>query len=79
MEPGKPYLLHFNTSYIKVMKIKKGQKLRIYVLVRNNSFAEKNYGYGGEVCKETSNGTRIIETKIYAGNKYPSHIAVPVQ
>ncbi len=79
MAVGKPTLLNFNTSYIKVQKIKKGQRLRIYVSIRNNSFGEKNYGYGGVVSKETSNGARIIETKIYAGKKYPSYIAVPVQ
>lgn len=79
MVPGKPYLLHFNTSFFKVKKIRKGQRLRFYVSIRNNTFAEKNYGYGGIVSNETSTGPRIIETTIYAGKKYPSYIAVPVQ
>lgn len=79
MPIGKFTLLNFNTPYLRVQKIQKGQRLRFYVSIRNNSFGEKNYGYGGEVSKETANGPRIIETKIYAGKKYPSYISVPIQ
>ena len=79
MQPGKIVPLNFTHPFLNIKKIAKGMRLRISINVDNSPFNEKNYGFGGEVSKETTNAERIIEVKVYTGKKYPSYIVVPVQ
>lgn len=79
MKPGKPELLHFNNSFFRVMPVKKGERLILSIQIEDWWKNERNYGFGGVVSEETVTGPRNIEVKIYAGKKFPSYVAIPIQ
>ncbi len=70
--------LNFDHVFIYIKKINKGSKLRLVFQSINNPWSEKNYGFGGEVSKESTTESRVIEATILMGKKYPSKIILPI-
>jgi putative CocE/NonD family hydrolase len=77
-KPGEVVQLNFDGIYIYIKKITKGSKLRLVFQSINNPWLEKNYGFGGEVSKESSTALRIIEANILMGKTYPSKVVLPI-
>ncbi|MGG9961009.1 CocE/NonD family hydrolase [Ferruginibacter sp. SUN106] len=76
-KPGEIVVLNFDDIFLYIKKVSKGSKLRFIFQSSNNPWAEKNFGFGGEVSKETTTNPRIIEATILMGNKFASKIVVP--
>ncbi len=76
---GEVVLLNFDEVfiYLYIKKINKGSKLRLIFQSRNSPWAEKNFGFGGEVSKESTTQPRIIEATIQMSKKHASKIVVP--
>lgn len=79
MTPGITTLLHFNNAFITAQKIKKGNKIKIYILIENEMYVEKNYGFGGVVSSESAKGSRKIELTVYSGKRSKSYISIPIE
>jgi len=77
MKPGEVALHNFKDVFLYIKKIKQGNKLRFVLESVNSPNAEKNYGFGGVVSQETTNGPRIIKAIIHSSVKYPSRIVLP--
>ena len=77
-KPGQPVLLNFEQTFVYIKKIQKGSKLRLVFQSINNPWSEKNYGFGGEVSKESTTKPREIEANIMTGGKYASKVVVPI-
>ncbi len=77
VRPGETFLLNFDKAFIYIKKLSKGNKLRLIFQSSNNLYFEKNFGFGGEVSKESTKEPRIIEARIMTGNKYPSKVMIP--
>jgi len=75
---GEVLQLHFDHIFIYIKKINKGSKLRLVFQSINNPASEKNYGFGGEVSKESTTAPRIIEANILMGKTYPSKVVLPI-
>lgn len=74
---GEIVALNFDDIFIYIKKIHKGSKLRLVFASSNNPWSEKNFGFGGEVSKESTTNPRWIEATIQANKKYPSKIVIP--
>ena len=67
----------FNDIFIYIKKVSKGSKLRLTFHSTNHPWSEKNFGFGGEVSKETTTSPRIINATILMNKKYPSRVVIP--
>ncbi|MBS1509954.1 MAG: CocE/NonD family hydrolase [Bacteroidetes bacterium] len=76
-QPGKIMELNFNNAFVYIKKIPKGSRIRLIFQSMNNTYSEKNYGFGGEVSRETTSKPRLIEATIQISKKYPSKIIFP--
>lgn len=79
VKPAQVVLLQFEDVLIYVKKINRGSKIRLVLQSVNDPWNEKNYGFGGEVSKESTKGSRLIEASIYMSKKYPSKLVIPVK
>jgi putative CocE/NonD family hydrolase len=70
--------LSFDNAYIYLKKIKKGSRIRMEFGSYNSPSAEKNYGFGGIVAKESSQTPRIIEATIITDKDHPSSLKIPI-
>lgn len=77
VQPGEIFQLNFDDAFIYIKKISKGSKLQLIFQSINHFNWEKNFGFGGEVTKESTTEPRIIEAMILMSNKYPSKVVVP--
>ena len=77
VNPGEPVQLNFDNAYVYIKKINKGNKIRLIFQSINNPWEEKNYGFGGEVSKEGTEKSRVIEATILTGKNYPSKVVMP--
>lgn len=77
-KPGEIVQLSFEDIFIYIKKINKGSKLRLIFQSINNPWSEKNYGFGGNVSKESTTQPRIIKANILTGGKYASKIVLPI-
>ena len=77
MKPGQVALHNFDQAFLYVKKIRKGSKLRLAFEILNTPVYQKNYGFGGNISKETTDKPRVIEATIHTGPGYPSRIVVP--
>lgn len=75
---GEVLQLNFQHIFIYVKKVTKGSRLRFVFQSINHPNFEKNYGFGGEVSKESTTAPRIIEANILMGKKYPSKVVLPI-
>lgn len=75
---GEVLQLNFQHIFIYIKKVTKGSKLRLVFQSINHPDFEKNYGFGGEVSKESTIAPRIIEANILMGKKYPSKVVLPI-
>ncbi len=78
-KPDEIMQLNFQDIYIYIKKISKGSKLRLIFQSMNDPWHQKNYGFGGDVSKESTTAPRIIEATILTGGKYASKIVLPVR
>jgi putative CocE/NonD family hydrolase len=77
-KPGEVVQLNFDHIFIYIKKIARGTRLRLVFQSINSLLSEKNYGFGGEVSKESTTDPRIIEANILMGRKYPSKVVLPI-
>ena len=77
VKPGEVFLLNFDNAFVHIKKISKGSRLRLVFQSINDYNNEKNFGFGGEVSKESTKEPRIIEATIMTSNRYPSKVVVP--
>jgi uncharacterized protein len=77
VKTGEVVLLNFTNVFVYVKKISKGSKIRFIFQSTNNPRAEINYGFGGEVSKESASDSRIIEATIMMSKKYASKVVIP--
>lgn len=75
---GEVLQLNFQHIFIYIKKVTKGSKIRLVFQSINNPQFEKNYGFGGEVSKESTTKPRVIKANILMGKKYPSKVVLPV-
>ena len=77
LKPNEIAQLDFDAIFLNIKKVTKGTKIRLIFQSTNKPSAEKNYGFGGEVSKESTTKSRVIEAKLYMNSKYPSKIVLP--
>ena len=77
VKPGEIFLINFDDAFIYIKKISKGSRLRLVFQSINHYNNEKNFGFGGEVSKESTKEPRIIEATIIMNKQYPSKVVVP--
>lgn len=75
---GEVLQLDFDGFFIYIKKISRGSRLRLVFQNINNPLYEKNYGFGGEVSKESTTAPRMIKANILTGGKYASKVVLPV-
>ncbi len=74
----KVYHINLNNGWWMCKQIKKGSKLVMTVSPSSDTDFQKNYGSGKDVSTETLKDGRPIIFKIYTGDKFLSHINIPV-
>ncbi len=74
----KVYHINLNDGWWMCKQIKKGSKLLMTVSPLSATDWQKNYGSGKDVSTETIKDGRPIIFKIYTGDKFLSHINIPV-
>ncbi|MDO5655819.1 MAG: CocE/NonD family hydrolase [Flavobacteriaceae bacterium] len=78
VKPGELIQLNFAHVLINLKKLKKGHKLRLVIDYISSPYYQRNYGFGGDVSRETATSPRIIETQIITGGDNASKIVLPV-
>lgn len=78
IKPGELIQLNFGHVLMNLKKLKKGHRLRLVLDYINSPYQQRNYGFGGDVSRETATSPRIIETKIITGGRNASKIVLPV-
>ena len=73
-------LLHwsFDKVFFDVRRIRKGHRLRVELQFVNEPSYQKNFGFGGDVSRETTNEPRWFRTVIYTGDKHASRVVIPI-
>jgi uncharacterized protein len=74
---GEVVLLSIQDVHLYIKKVSKGSKIRLIFQSVNNPWNEKNWGFGGEVSKESTTDPRVIRATIHIGKQYKSKIIIP--
>ncbi|WP_276482511.1 CocE/NonD family hydrolase [Paraflavitalea pollutisoli] len=77
LKPGTVALHRFDDVFLYIKKIPKGNKLRMTFESVNSPGFERNYGFGGVVSRETTQGPRLIKATLHSSPVLTSRIKIP--
>ncbi|WP_296615581.1 CocE/NonD family hydrolase [Sphingomonas sp.] len=85
LRPDEIALFDFNRFTFAAARIAKGHRLRLVIAPMGRydgntgiTFAEKNYGSGGDVARESASDGRPVTVKLYHDRQRPSFLSLPV-